>query len=445
MTTDDGHSPNKAVQDLPQDIDNYITGRLDEALPIEARSILFSMARIAWEHKWPIYLVGGYVRDCLLKVPDYDIDISVEGDAPLLAQKVARETGAQLVTHPGFGTAILAFPGNLYDIDVVTARHERYERPGALPTVAAGTIEDDLARRDFTTNAMAVEILQSGFGPLLDPHSGIADLRSGLIRVLHTGSFIDDPTRIFRAVKLAKRLQFKIELGTLELILQAVRDNAINTLSIARITHELLLIMKEPKGGEMLAELDRLGVLAAIHPLLAWPYPDGKMGPPPDATLTPDERRDTYLAVLAAEFASDPDEAEGIARWLRLPMPQIKLMRDAARLAQLWPELGADNRRPSETYAILHDLDIAALQAYTRIKPLAQDTIPWSRLHDYLNRLLNIKPILAGDYLRQQGIPPGPIYKHALKALHNAKLDGDLPEREDEIRFLEDWLARHQS
>jgi tRNA nucleotidyltransferase (CCA-adding enzyme) len=429
------------VYQFPPDINSYVAQRLNEVLPSEALVLLRWAAEIAAKHGWSLYLVGGYVRDCLLKIPDYDIDVAVVGDAPRLASLIAKELGARIETHADFGTAVLLSTGGSFDIDVVTARHEEYERPGALPTVTAGTIEDDLARRDFTVNAMAVGIKPDAFGPFLDPHNGLADLQSGLIRVLHPQSFRDDPTRIFRAVKLAKRLDFKIERDTLELILQAVRDNALATVSMERITRELLLIIEEPRGGLILAELDKLGVLAAIHPSLAWPYPDGKMGPSETDPVAKEERSDTYLAIIAAEFANAPEDAEALARWLRLTTPQIRLMRDSARLAAIWPRLGADSQKPSETYHLLHDLDPNAMQAYTRIKALAKDAVPWSRLHDYLDRLRHIAPTIGGDYLREQGVPPGPIYKRLLRDLLDAKLNGELPEREDEVRFVREWLT----
>ncbi len=428
---------------LPSDINSYIAQRLHEVLPSEVLLLLRRTAEIADEQGWPVYLAGGYVRDCLMKIPDYDIDISVVGTATLLASQVAMERGAKLEIHQEFGTAVLTFEDGRFHIDIVTARREWYEHPGALPSVAPGTIEDDLARRDFTINAMAVRIRPDVFGPFLDPHNGLADLQSGHIRVLHSQSFRDDPTRIFRAVKLAKRLDFKIERDTLELILQAERDNALATVSIERITHELLLIMEEPKGGAILAELDKLGLLAAIHPALSWPYPDGNMGPGDDEPISKEARRDTYLAIIAAELASAPEEAEALARWLKLTAPQIKLMHHSARLAALWPRLGAEEQKPSETYSLLHDLDPATMQAYTHIKALARDKVPWSRLHDYLERLRKVKTEVNGDYLRAQGVPAGPIYRYLLKDLLNAKLDGELPDKAAEESFVKDWLARH--
>jgi tRNA nucleotidyltransferase (CCA-adding enzyme) len=412
-------------------------------LPPKALAALQAAATISGTHGWSLYLEGGYVRDCLLKIPDYDIDVSVVGDGSQLARLLSTVVGAQLELHEAFGTAILTFPGEPFHIDIVTARRERYDRPGALPIITPSGIEDDLARRDFTINAMAIAVHPTGFGPLLDPHGGIPDLQAGLIRVLHANSFLDDPTRIFRAVRFAKRLDFKIEQDTLELILQAVRDNALSTVSIDRITHELLLIMEEPRAGSMLAELEKLGVLPAIHPALTWPYPDAAMGPSDPGSLTRHERRDTYLAILASEFASDPADAESLARWLHLPTPQVRIMRDAARLTALWPALGADDLKPSQLYALLHPLDPASLQAFARITPLSADNVPWSRLHDYLNRLKSIKPALNGRYLQQQGIPPGPVYKALLADLLNAKLDGSLPTYQDEEQFVQSWLASH--
>jgi tRNA nucleotidyltransferase (CCA-adding enzyme) len=433
------------VQQLPSDIESYISQRLIEVLPSKARDVLRRAGQIATERGWHAYLVGGYTRDCLLKIPDYDIDISVEGDAPVLARQLAQEAGASLEIHPDFGTAVLLFESERFDMDIVTARREWYEYPGALPTVEAGSIEDDLARRDFTVNAMAVRINPDGFGPFLDPHGGLEDLQNGLIRVLHARSFMDDPTRIFRAVKLAVRLGFKIELETLELILQAVRDNALATVSVERITHELLLIMEEPRGGGMLAELEKLGVLGAVHPALSWPYPDGTMAPDESEPLSGQERSDTCLAIMAiiaAEFAGAPDGAETLARWLRLDVRHIRLMRDSARLVSLWPRLGEEELKPSEIYTLLHDLDPAALRAYTRIKAPAQDSVPRSRLLDYLDRLRYIKPSISGNYLRELGIRPGPLYKLLLGDLLDAKLNGELPEREDEERFVRQWLVR---
>ena len=415
--------------------------RVERALPPEALAFVCRAAEMAAEHGWRIYLVGGYVRDLLLGRTHYDLDVSVEGDAVALAHELEGHLDARLEAAHRFGTAYMEFDGGRHFLDLVTARREWYEAPGALPTVEPGTIEDDLARRDFTINAMAIAVSPQGIGGLLDPHGGLGDLRAALVRVLHPGSFIDDPTRIPRAVKYAVRLHFQIEPGTLELIFQAVRDGALHTVSRDRIVREIILIMQERRAGVMLAKLEELGVLRAIHPYLAWPYPaDSPVNVPEDADMPARERLDTYLAVLGAEFAPQPEEAEALAQSLGLGAHHTRLMRDAARLAHDWERLGSDNLSPSQLYGLLKGLDIAALEAYTRIGPMSADTVAWGHLHDYLGRLRHVRPELDGNYLRQLGVPPGRAYRDILGALLDAKLDGKLPTRADEERFVRHLL-----
>lgn len=424
------------MNNIPQDINVYIRQRIPEALPARAYRVLKRAAEIAQEEGGELYLVGGYVRDIFLKIPDYDIDIAVVGNAPALARSLAEETAAQAEVHEAFGTAVLTFEGETFDLDIVTARGETYEYPGALPTVRPGTIADDMARRDFSVNAMAVRILPDRVGELFDPHDGLSDLRSGLIRVLHDRSFVDDPTRLFRAVKLAVRLGGRVEVHTLELILQAVRDGVLTTVSMDRITHELLLIMEEPKGEDVLAELDKLGLLIGIYPVFRWPYTAGRGIVLNADQLSQEQRRDACLTVIAAEFAGAPAEAETLARWLRLPAPLVRLMHDAALLVGLWGQLGEDEQKPSATYRLLQGLDVRALEAALNIDPLVRDIVASSRLRDYLARLRNVKTELDGHYLRAVGMPPGPQYKRVLDALLDAKLDGMVSNRADEEEFV---------
>lgn len=414
--------------------------KVSAALPAEVQPILSRLAQLAEGQGWACYLVGGFVRDALLEREQHDIDISVVGDGMQLAEMIAAEIGTAVETTGRFGTATVTLPGAHKDLDFVTARSETYPTPGSLPIVQPGSIQDDLARRDFTVNALAVPIRSDGLGAYIDPHDGLADLEAKLIRVLHAGSFKDDPTRIFRAVKLEARLGFRIEPGTLELILQAVRDGALATVSTERSVHELLLILAEPEADTVLAHLQELGVPASVHPGLAWLYKPGKMRPTQHAGTTQEQTRNAYLAVFAAEYASDPPEAEALARWLHLPAPAIVLVRDAARLAQLWPRLSNDDLSPSQVYRLLNDLDPSAPQAYSLLEPLASDTVAWGRLQHYLSRTRHVRPAIKGSYLQSLGIPPGPIYSEALAALHEAVLDEKVVGREEEERFLREWL-----
>lgn len=429
---------------LPPD-DSSVAERLGTALSPNELEALEKIAALAASCSMGAYLVGGSVRDVLLGRPHYDIDVSIEGEAPALAALLEEQGLARIIATHRFGTAEIEwFDGR--HIDLVTARSEWYEAPGALPTVEPGTILDDLARRDFTINAMAVGVRSEGLGALLDPHGGLGDLRAGLVRVLHDLSFIDDPTRIPRAVKYAVRLGFKIEPHTLELILLAVRDGALGTVSYDRIMREILLIMREPRAATMLVMLRNLGVLRAIHPDLDWPYSaDSPVPPREDAPLEPHERRDVYLALLGTEFASDPAEAERLARSLQLDTRSGRIMRDAASLTALWPRLGEPGLQPAQVYTLLKRTDIETLQAFAHIEALAKDALAWQRLHDYLNRLRHIRPHVSGHFLNGIGVPPGPIYRRLLDDLRDAKLNGLVPSREDEERFVHRWLEKNEA
>lgn len=427
--------------ELHQDIDKILPQRLAETLPGHVATLLKRIAMRAGDQGWTCYLVAGYIRDALLARAAYDVDVSVEGDAAEIATDLADEAGLQIQIYEKFGTATLALAEGLH-LDVVTARKESYPQPGALPHVEAGTIMDDLARRDFTINALALPVLPGRFGNLLDPHGGVQDMQARLIRVLHSQSFRDDPTRIFRAVKLARRLGFKIERDTLELILQAVRDNALGTVSIDRIMRELWLILDEAEADAVLADLDRLGVLAAIHPSLSWHYEPGKMRPGERADASREMRRNAYLATIAAEFASDPHEAELLARWLHLPTPAVRLMRDAAKLAQVWPRLSNEELRPSQVYRMLHELEPGAVEAYGQVDALAQDATAWARLQHYLQTTRHTRAQIGGDFIKGLGVEPGPIYKEATAALLDALLDGEVgsKQQEEEEAFVRRWL-----
>ncbi|MEO6457605.1 MAG: CCA tRNA nucleotidyltransferase [Chloroflexia bacterium] len=425
---------------IPEDVNAQLASKLKATLPSHIFDLLTSAAVQAENQGWQIYLVAGILRDSLLGLDVRDLDISVVGNALQIVEELARSSGFELEVFGQFGTATLKRPGEP-DIDLVTARKESYPQPGALPIVEAGDIYDDLARRDFSVNAMAVQFTPGGFGMLLDPHDGIADLRARSIRLLHNQSFRDDPTRIFRAVKFARRLGFSIEKQTLELILQAVRDGALYTVSMDRITREIMLILEEPRADAMLWDLDRFGVLTSIHPLLSWPYEPGKIRSYQDELLTPEERRDTYLAVLGAELGPEPDEADNVAHWLSLPAPQAKLMRDAARLGKLWPQLSEEQSR-WRIYNLLRELDVRALEAYARIEALRSDKTAWERLVLFLDTLRHIKPEIGGDYLESLGARPGPIYGEVLEQLLEAKVEGNVPTRADEEKFVREKLTQ---
>ena len=237
---------------------------LADGLGAGGANALESLRRRASAPGPPVYLVGGPVRDLLLGAPVNDLDFAVEGDAPALAEAVARETGGASKVHRRFGTATVWLRGD--QIDFATARREEYPQPGALPEVTPCSIHDDLARRDFSVNAMALPL--SGAETLLDPMGGQADLASGVIRTLRRRSFIDDPTRLLRAVRYEQRLGFRIDDATMADLRIALAGGAMATVDGDRWRHELERIFAEDRPLSALFRGVELGLLAGICPPL---------------------------------------------------------------------------------------------------------------------------------------------------------------------------------
>ncbi|MFH1484996.1 MAG: CCA tRNA nucleotidyltransferase, partial [Chloroflexota bacterium] len=230
----------------------------------EVSGLLSAAGTEAWGCGERLYLVGGTVRDLLLGRTTLDLDMVVEGDAMVLAETLAARVGGRLTIHRRFGTAKWKW-GDVV-IDLATSRSESYARPGALPTVRSGSIGEDLGRRDFTVNALAAHLSPDRFGELIDPCGGLSDLEQGLIRVLHDGSFIDDATRILRAVRYEQRLDFRLEPKTENLVRKDVR--LLDTISGDRLRHELELVFREEEPWRILLRAQDLGVLKQLHPAL---------------------------------------------------------------------------------------------------------------------------------------------------------------------------------
>ncbi|NTV28486.1 MAG: CCA tRNA nucleotidyltransferase [Candidatus Omnitrophica bacterium] len=233
--------------------------RLDlRKLGPEAEAELRLAGGLAAERGLRVFLVGGAVRDLLLGRPSLDIDVVVEGDGIAFARVWAGRTGAALRTHPRFGTAVLERPDGTR-FDVVTARREAYSRPGALPEVHPGTLTEDLYRRDFTINAMAVSILPSNCGELHDELGGLGDLRRGVVKVIHANSFVDDPTRILRAIRYEQRFSFHLSEPTREALKEALQEDSFASIAPVRYWNEFRRILEEEDPLPALKRLYELG------------------------------------------------------------------------------------------------------------------------------------------------------------------------------------------
>ena len=214
----------------------------------------------------PAYLVGGAVRDMLRGADSVDIDIAVEGDAPAVARALAERLGGEAKEHERFGTATLRAGG--VTADLATTRRERYERPGALPDVEPAPLADDLGRRDFTINAMAVGLSGDDLGELHDPHGGREDLDAGTVRILHVRSFVDDPTRLLRALRYEARLGMRMDADTERRAREAAAGDALTTVSGPRIRDELMDLLHEVEAPSALERMRELGIDTGLHPAL---------------------------------------------------------------------------------------------------------------------------------------------------------------------------------
>ena len=410
---------------MPTDLSRLM---LDPSLlPPEKRTLLSRVADQSAALGFPCYLVGGFARDLLLGRPVHDLDVIVEGDAIQLGKALIKKHGGKLTPHVPFHTAIWHLPDADETLDLITARSEMYEFPGALPTVTPSTIVEDLRRRDFTINAMAVRVDEDPFGELLDPLDGQADLQRGLIRALHPRSFVDDPTRILRAIRYEGRYEFQIEPVTLKWI-DAEALGVLSGLSGERLRHELDLILAEENAAAMLLRADSLGVLRAIHPAL--PRFDSARAnllgqlPSADLNLPCDHATLGSLLWLADVPAED---LAALSRRLDFTSELSETLLGASRLKAQLPALA--NSQPSVwTFALekFPPLSVYAVGLMTRE----------SALTTYLTTWRHVKPRSTGEDLKSLGLPPGPKYKEILSRLRAAWLDGEVKDEVEEKKLL---------
>jgi len=402
-------------------------------VPSNKQTLLSNIASEASSMNMPCCVVGGFVRDLLLNKPVNDLDIIVEGDAIRFGERLAQKFGGKLTPHTKFRTAIWQMPEkwNLVPdyIDLITARSETYEHSGSLPAIKPSTIEDDLRRRDFTVNAMAVHIDGDHFGELLDPFNGQNDLDLKQIRVLHPRSFVDDPTRIFRAVRYEGRYSFSIEIETFSLI-NTESLAVITKLSSERIRHELDLIFEEENSHQIILRAGELDLFKWIHPLLP-PFNQNyadllEMDPALD--ISSDRTTIGYMLWLM----NLPKEAIlSIGQRLDFSSDLTYSIWAGAQLKKSLPFLA--NSKPSVwTYAVEK---LPLLSIYMVYLVTAE-----SALLNYISVWRHVKPHTTGTDLIIRGLPPGPRYTDILTSLRAAWLDGDVNNDNEEEELLKTLL-----
>jgi tRNA nucleotidyltransferase (CCA-adding enzyme) len=403
------------------------------------QNLISNIASLATEMNIPCYLVGGVVRDLLLNLPthDSDIDFVFEGDAIKFGETLVKKYGGKLTHHYKFHTAIWHLPESfdlrLSTLDLITARKESYEHAGALPTVTPSTIEDDLHRRDFPINAMAIRMDGTHFGELLDVLNGEADLEKKVIRVLHNKSFLNDPTRIFRAIRYETRYSFNLEPATLNLI-NPESLSVLSKLSGERIRNELDLILDEEKASEIILRVAKLGLLNCIHKSIPEFKEDYSDFLDMDSRLDiPADRRTMGYMLWFMDLSEE--EIFSIANRLDFSNELTLAVWSAAQLKWSLQHL-AESKPSVWTYALekLPLLSIYAVYLISRENSLLS----------YISIWRHVKSQTTGDDLKSRGLTPGPRYKEILSALRTAWLDGVLTSKTEEEEMLKKLISENQ-
>ena len=370
----------------------------------------------------PAYLVGGAVRDLLRGEDPKDVDVAVEGDAGSAARAVAERLGSDAREYERFGTATVETPASTYNF--ATTRQETYDEPGALPSVTPASLAEDLGRRDFAFNAMAVGLSGDDLGHLYDPFGGVADMDAGVVRVLHERSFLDDPTRLLRALRYAARLDFALDPETERLAREAVAADALSTVSGARIRDELMDLLREVDAPSAIERMRDLEIHSGLHPDLD-PDPELVASAALGATAIGADRG---IAALAALVEEAPEKLD---LWLA-DLHLLAEERDAAaRAARVGPRIAMTLRErehsPSELRTLLAREPLEALALALALRAPSEPVLRW------ISDLRPVRLEISGADLLAAGVPEGPAMGRALDETLNRKLDGLVSGRDAEL------------
>lgn len=437
---------------------------IEKALPSCRLSLLRLVMECSRQEKQALYIVGGFVRDLIMGIPSKDFDIVVEGDAIKFARLLAEQFGGRVVAHRRFRTAkwqikeihddlliklgysrqqLTDLPDSL---DLISARTEFYDHPTALPTVESSSIKQDLHRRDFTINTLALRLDGSHFGELHDHWGGLNDLKKKQVKVLHSLSFVDDPTRMLRAVRFEQRFGFHIETRTLQLI-QEAREN-LNQVSGDRIRHEFDLMFHEKHPEKMIARSMELGLLDAVHPGLRWDESWTRAvgqslrelsSSPWDFTKTTGSGEPAITAAYLCWLSNlDLENGLAIAQRLHFSNATANALEKLIHLrleVQLLKDLS-----PSQFTERMDNIPEIALYAFVCLNEVKEIN---QKIITYLTKWREFEPTVNGETLKSMGIPPGPLYAEILLKLKHARLDGIITDDNQERAYLEQLVQAH--
>ena len=412
-----------------------------ERLPARVTGLLRAAGKCAAGLEMKAFVVGGFVRDLVMRGENLDVDIVVEGDGIRFAEAFAEEQGARVRPHHKFGTAVLVFPDG-FKVDVATARVEYYLKPAALPTVEYSSLKQDMYRRDFVVNTLAVRLSPEGFGEVVDFFGAQRDIKEKVIRVLHSLSFVEDPTRILRAMRFERRFGFTVTRHTLNLIRNAVRLDLVGRIPKPRLYSELELILKEEDPVGILRRLSELGLGPSIHPALALDKAHlALLGETQEvlawfSLLFLEEKVEKWaVSFLALLDPLPPDDAKKLAKdlgvrsrvreWVRVSKDEGESV--VLRLISM----------PSVSRKMIHDV-LSPLPTEVILYLMARSKHPDIKRYIslYYTQLKNVRLQVRGQDLLDLGYRPGPRFKEIFNLLLERKLAGDLRSKEEEIAFL---------
>jgi len=410
-------------------------------LPKELKEIISYASEFSKTTGMSAYLVGGCLRDLILQVKNLDLDIAIEGNGIIFAQELAQKIGSTLKIHQRFKTATLVLTNGL-KVDIATLRRERYPYPAALPVVSPGSLSEDLMRRDFTINAMAISLVEDNDQGIIDPYGGQTDLAAGRIRILHNLSFKDDPTRIFRAVRFSQRFNFKIEPETLALLKRAISEDALDKVNSHRMREELTAILKEQNPFGSLSQLGALGALTFISSKL-------KINRSVHVLFNSVAKEITW-------FVKNFSDRRRLESWLIYfagllePLTLFEINRIIHRLGLT----KKDRKRITDYYQakkkiipLLSKKQITPKRIFLLLEPLSDEAIILisavssnknlkKHLADFLKIYSGIRLCVSGVDLGNLGVAPGPEYRKMLNKVLAAKLNGQLHSRDAELALI---------
>lgn len=418
-----------------------------DKLPKEIQDLIYLAKDVAYNNNMSCYLVGGFVRDLILGVKNLDLDFVIEGEGIEFAQNFAHRLNAKLISHKRFGTATVNIRPFL-KVDVATARRESYLEPASLPMVSPGSLKDDLTRRDFTINAMAIQISGENFGKLIDFFEGKADLDNRKIRILHKLSFIDDPTRILRAIRFEQRYNFKIEPHTISCLKEALKLKMLEKVQPQRIRDELIVILKEKYPLRPIRRIQKLLSFGFISPHLSLLKKHYVLFRSIERQISwfkrkfPKHRRlDTWLIYFMGLIGGlDIKEVKNILKKFVFSKGEEKRILTYKRISRKFIlELCRSNLKPSGVFSLLEPL---SYEVILLLKARYKEHNLKKHVENFFEIYNGMRISSRGDDLGKLGIAPGPDYKRIFTRVLKEKLEGRVKTKEEELLLIKKLIKK---